>query len=205
MTIANHVMMPRAASKEKVLEQDLPDHPLAEILTGKTIDISAVRDVLTRHSSKGMKVDLNRSLSLKSGLPPPLFYAVGLRSSALVELFIEFGADVRSEYSGTEQWKGISQGMTPVAAAVSLKQHFSGTVLEQQYEAVEQVLRQEPSTLRRLVQRSSRILGRRRSSHQGYTKHRLIFQDNVAALEHYAEVEAMSTKQSPEESFLVGL
>lgn len=133
--------------KQKEAEK-LPDHPLAELLTQKKVDTQAVRDLLEELRGDAEKVDLEGALSPSKGLPPPLFYAVGIRSPGLVALVIEYQADVRKRFGGNKMWNGIRVGMTAMEATLDRKLHFKGTVLQDRYEAIEDALKAEEDRLR---------------------------------------------------------
>lgn len=120
----------------------IPDHPIRDLLTAKRIDIRAVQEKLEDLMLQDEPANLDMQLSCRDGLPPPLFFAVGMKSCALVSLFIEHRADVRKHYNG-KMWRGILKGMTPLDATVNFKLRFQGTMLADQYAMIEDVLRAE--------------------------------------------------------------
>merc|ERR1712224_322763 len=130
---------------------DGPDHPLIELLTQKCIDIHAIREFLEYWKFRDPPIDLNLAVSPKKNLPPPLFYAIGVRSPGLTKLLIAFRADVMKRYDCARMWNGMRKGMTPLEAVNDRYLHFKGTVLAQRYEDIVAIIRTEED---RLVRKS---------------------------------------------------
>jgi calcium-dependent protein kinase len=81
-------------------------------------------------------------------IPAPLFFAIGTKNVKLVKLLVEHRCDARQKFTGEKMWSGIRTGQTPMEAVSNIKGRFIGTVLEEKYELMEEVLRSEEDRLR---------------------------------------------------------
>eukprot|EP00397_Hematodinium_sp_SG-2012_P026466 GEMP01027729.1.p1 GENE.GEMP01027729.1~~GEMP01027729.1.p1 ORF type:complete len:438 (+),score=70.89 GEMP01027729.1:783-2096(+) len=108
-------------------------HRAALLHQNKKADLKAIEEIL----KSDVEIDLDSPIG--GNLPTPIFFAVGTRQAGLMALLIEYKADPAKKFSG-KMWQGIMHSMTPIQAANSRKEHFIGTVFEEQYSAIEDVL-----------------------------------------------------------------
>jgi hypothetical protein len=197
-----------ARSKLATQPEEGSDHVLAELLTAKKVDVGSVRQKLEQLDIQGEQLDLDASVSPSRGLPPPLFYAVGIKSAGLASLMLTFKADVRKRYAG-KRWQGIMRGMTPLEATVNLKEHFHGTILAASYMAIEEVLlkgeqdyRVAQSRRQNTLRGAARMIGLRRSktTEERDREKQSVQEAEVISLEEAAELETRAEAQLPSAS-----
>ncbi|CAE8587511.1 unnamed protein product, partial [Polarella glacialis] len=104
-------------------------HPLKDLLTAKKVNIKDVRALLvTMNDLAGwIAAPLDPG---KPYLPKPLAFVVSETNVALVELLVEFGADVFEVYDGPAMYKGwVKPGCLLLDSVSNRKGRFIGTML----------------------------------------------------------------------------
>jgi hypothetical protein len=116
-------------------------HPLKELLTAKKVDLKALRAACEAlpNISQWFNTVLDPGPPY---VPKPIAFAVASGDPAIVDLIIEFGADVCQHYDGPSMYKGwLRPGQGFIASVVSRKGRFLGTMLADRLTQIEMSLR----------------------------------------------------------------
>eukprot|EP00440_Ansanella_granifera_P047923 gb/GFBE01051910.1/.p1 GENE.gb/GFBE01051910.1/~~gb/GFBE01051910.1/.p1 ORF type:complete len:728 (+),score=199.44 gb/GFBE01051910.1/:1-2184(+) len=132
---------PKSAEPSKAV--DLGPHPLKEVLTAKKVNVKEVRKVLTDMKDVQVWMEAPIDPNGKVPLPKPLVVAVAESNPALVELLVEFGADVTKPYTGAGMYKGwVKPGCSLSESVANRKGRFIGTMLADKLEKIEEIFAQ---------------------------------------------------------------
>mmetsp|Transcript_98007 Transcript_98007/g.299597 ORF Transcript_98007/g.299597 Transcript_98007/m.299597 type:complete len:776 (-) Transcript_98007:343-2670(-) len=127
----------RRKSKSKKKQKELKDNPLKPFMTGKKVQRAQLQLMLESLPAK----DLRRYLEMP--LDPPmvpraLVVAVAANDPKLVDLLLEFKANVATPYEGTGFYKGwIKPSVSLVESVHNRKGRFVGTMLADRLEQIE--------------------------------------------------------------------
>lgn len=114
--------------------------PLKEPLLEKKPSPQKVRDILAAMPDVTRWIDASLD-STPPAMPTPLFHAVAAVLPDIVELLVEFGCNVKSEYQGKSMLKGWIKPNTPLVECVrGRKARFMGTMLGDKLELIEEML-----------------------------------------------------------------
>jgi len=120
-------------------EDEYEISPLKDYLVAKKPDVDALRAALVAlPSAKWLDASLDAT---PPAMPSPLIHAVAGIQPGLVQLLVEFKADVSKQYQGKSMLKGWIKPNTPLLDCVqNRKARFVGTMLGDRLESIEQLL-----------------------------------------------------------------
>eukprot|EP00931_Biecheleriopsis_adriatica_P108552 TRINITY_DN82882_c0_g1_i1.p1 TRINITY_DN82882_c0_g1~~TRINITY_DN82882_c0_g1_i1.p1 ORF type:complete len:756 (+),score=167.28 TRINITY_DN82882_c0_g1_i1:67-2268(+) len=130
-----------SSARSEVCEAEVP-HPMKKLLTVKKIKVQEVRALLQTFSAPDLKKWMETPLDLhaKPAVPIPLVVAVADSNPSLVELLVEFGADVTKPYTGEAMYKGWVKPNASLSESVAnRKGRFVGTMLADKLEQIEKI------------------------------------------------------------------
>eukprot|EP00929_Paragymnodinium_shiwhaense_P065480 TRINITY_DN32819_c0_g2_i1.p1 TRINITY_DN32819_c0_g2~~TRINITY_DN32819_c0_g2_i1.p1 ORF type:complete len:1004 (+),score=312.04 TRINITY_DN32819_c0_g2_i1:185-3196(+) len=130
-----------ADAQEAAESQTFEISPLKDLLLEKKPDEKKIRQALIMLKDQTENW-INASLdSTPPAMPPPLISAVAAVQSNVVEVLIQFKADVKAQYQGKSMLKGWVKPMTPLLDSVrGRKGRFVGTMLGEKLTKIEAML-----------------------------------------------------------------
>mmetsp|Transcript_22614 Transcript_22614/g.40833 ORF Transcript_22614/g.40833 Transcript_22614/m.40833 type:complete len:747 (+) Transcript_22614:50-2290(+) len=123
-------------------EPDPGPHPLKDLLLAKKVNLKEVRKVLESLKKHDLEMWMEALIDPhgKTPVPKPLVVAVAENNPNLVELLVEFGADVTAPFAGESMYKGWVKPKTPLLESViNRKGRFVGTMLADKLEKIEHI------------------------------------------------------------------